>query len=106
MHSRGLVTRPMSPLAVLAGDRAPWQRQKPLSKSMFKRTSPNDNQIASLNIVWTTACAIDLLISIDVKTASDIGCRCIERDLARAVKLDIAVLQDFYIGSCGKLLDF
>ena len=41
-----------------------------------------------------------------MEIASDIGCWCIERDLARAVKLDIAVLQDFYIGPCRKLPDF
>ena len=41
-----------------------------------------------------------------MKIANDIRGRCIERDLTRAVKLDIAVLQDFYIGSCRKLLNF
>ena len=41
-----------------------------------------------------------------MKIANDIGCRCIERYLAWAVKLDIAVLQDFYIGPCRKLLNF
>ena len=42
---------------------------------------------------------------VDMKIASDIRGRCIERDLAWTVKLDIAVLQDFYIGSCRELLN-